>query len=80
MEELIHKYFEIEWCGVKNDVKTILPNEHQRAFEIMNSTTKFIGDRYECDLLWKFNEISFPASYELAVKRLKILENKFRRN
>lgn len=48
---MMHNYFEIESCGVKANIKTILSDDDERALNIMQNTTKFIGDRYECGLL-----------------------------
>ncbi|XP_065368835.1 uncharacterized protein LOC135961266 [Calliphora vicina] len=80
MKDMMYNYFEIESCGVKSNTKTILSSEHKRALDIMNATIKFIGDRYECGLLWKTNDVSFPPSYEMARKRLELSENKFKKD
>lgn len=80
IKELMYNYFEIESCGVKENSKTILSKEHERAFDIMQTTTKFIGDRYECGLLWKTNNVIFPPSYEIAHRRLILLERKFEKD
>ncbi|XP_037809650.1 uncharacterized protein LOC119602292 isoform X1 [Lucilia sericata] len=80
IKDMMYNYFEVESCGVKSNIKTILSSEHERALDIMNTTTKFIGDRYECGLLWKTNDISFPPTYEMARKRLELTENKFKRD
>ncbi|XP_055522525.1 uncharacterized protein LOC129716715 [Wyeomyia smithii] len=54
--------------------------EDKRAREILQRTTKRIGDRFETGLLWKNNDPYFPDSYSLAVKRLKQLEKKLEKN
>ncbi|XP_062541700.1 uncharacterized protein LOC134209706 [Armigeres subalbatus] len=55
-------------------------NEDARARNIMQTTTKRIGDRYETGLLWRRDEQRFPDSYPMAVSRLKALERKLERD
>jgi hypothetical protein len=40
------------------------------AKQIMKDTTKFEGRRYETDLLWRMDKVSFPDSRPMAMRRL----------
>ncbi|XP_075151975.1 uncharacterized protein LOC142226001 [Haematobia irritans] len=80
MKEMMEKYFEVESCGVKLNTKPVVPKYHERAIEIMHATTKYVGDRYECGLLWKFDNIDFPSSYQMALNRYDILQKKFKKD
>ncbi|XP_075162850.1 uncharacterized protein LOC142235483 [Haematobia irritans] len=80
MKEMMEKYFEVESCGVKLNTKPVVPKHHERAIEIMRATTKYVGDRYECSLLWKFDNIDFPSSYQMALNRYDILQRKFKKD
>ncbi|XP_062704467.1 uncharacterized protein LOC134286808 [Aedes albopictus] len=56
------------------------PAEEKRAREILESTTKRVGDRFETGLLWRSDERRFPDSYPMAVRRMKALDRKLERN
>ncbi|XP_055527462.1 uncharacterized protein LOC129720076 [Wyeomyia smithii] len=50
--------------------------EDERAREILEQTTKRIGDRFETGLRWNKDDPQFPDSYPMALKRLLQLEKK----
>ncbi|XP_065089673.1 uncharacterized protein LOC135710890 [Ochlerotatus camptorhynchus] len=50
------------------------PAEEKRAREILETTTKRIGDRFETGLLWREDVRWFPDSYPMAMRRMKALE------
>ncbi|XP_065087716.1 uncharacterized protein LOC135709338 [Ochlerotatus camptorhynchus] len=54
--------------------------EDERAREILEKTTRRIGDRFETGLLWKTDDPRFPDSYPMALRRLKQLEKKLEKN
>lgn len=39
-----------------------------------------MGDRFETGLLWRYDEIEFPESYGMAMRRLECLERRMERN
>ncbi|XP_058827483.1 uncharacterized protein LOC131687421 [Topomyia yanbarensis] len=47
-----------------------------RAREILEQTTRRIGNRFETGLIWKSDDFEFPDSWGMAVRRLKGLEVK----
>ncbi|XP_058449080.1 uncharacterized protein LOC131429046 [Malaya genurostris] len=56
------------------------PVEDKRAREILESTTKRVGDRYETGLLWREDARRFPDSYSMAVRRMKALDRKLEKS
>lgn len=54
--------------------------EDERAVSILERTTKRVGNRFETGLLWKTDEVNFPDSFPMAVKRMKQLEQKLEKN
>ncbi|XP_065083280.1 uncharacterized protein LOC135705459 [Ochlerotatus camptorhynchus] len=52
------------------------PIEEKRAREILQATTKRVGNRFETGLLWREDERRFPDSYPMAVRRMRALERK----
>lgn len=76
LDEEVIKYFALESLGVTLRHSDILSGEEQRALNIMEKTTKFHGTFYETGLLWKYQNISLPNSYEMARNRLNHLQTK----
>ncbi|XP_039439556.1 uncharacterized protein LOC120420555 [Culex pipiens pallens] len=56
------------------------PVEETRAREILLTTTKRVGERFETGLLWREDERKFPDSYPMAVRRMKALDRKLEKN
>ncbi|XP_065094567.1 uncharacterized protein LOC135715082 [Ochlerotatus camptorhynchus] len=54
--------------------------EDKRAREILERTTKRIGERFETGLLWKTDDPRFPESFHMAVRRMNQLERRLERN
>ncbi|XP_053692624.1 uncharacterized protein LOC128741073 [Sabethes cyaneus] len=54
--------------------------EDKRARSILEQTTKRVGDHFETGLLWMKDDVSFPDSYPMALKRLKQLERKLEKS
>ncbi|XP_070067005.1 uncharacterized protein [Drosophila virilis] len=51
---------------------------NERSMQIMEATTTYLEDekRWQTGLLWRFDRMHLPDSYQMAVKRLKCLEAK----
>ncbi|XP_058824875.1 uncharacterized protein LOC131685286 [Topomyia yanbarensis] len=54
--------------------------EDKKAMEIMERTTKRIGERFQTGLLWKENNQRFPESIQMALRRNLQLERKLMKN
>ncbi|XP_036345819.1 uncharacterized protein LOC118755071 [Rhagoletis pomonella] len=48
----------------------------KKADDILQETTKLLGDKYETGLLWKDDDFKFEESYGMALKRLEMQERK----
>lgn len=76
LEKLVTDFFSLENFGVQMSSRCIESKEDQRAKYILESTTKFLGDRYETGLIWKYDEINLPNNFDMALKRLECVERK----
>ena len=54
-------------------------HEDRLAVEMMESTTKWRGDRYETGLLWKSDCAALPNGRGMALRRLESTEKALRR-
>lgn len=66
-------------AGVKSPV-VLESVDDNRARKIMEQTTVRRGDRFETGLIWKYDVIEFPDSFNMAVKRLECLERRMMRD
>ncbi|XP_062711088.1 uncharacterized protein LOC134289241 [Aedes albopictus] len=51
-----------------------------RARNILEQTTRRVGNRFETGLLWNNDEITLPDSYPMALKRMAALERRLSKN
>ncbi|XP_036322393.1 uncharacterized protein LOC118736407 [Rhagoletis pomonella] len=79
MHDMIAEYFETESFGVK-PFPPVESAADLRAKAILHSTTRRTNGRYETGLLWKYDDIEMPDSYEMARKRLISIEKKMQRD
>ncbi|XP_064556691.1 uncharacterized protein LOC135441137 [Drosophila montana] len=78
MDEALKSYFALESLGVSVSSNPLRSREDERSMQIMEATTTYLEDekRWQTGLLWRFDRIHMPDSYQMAVKRLKCLEAK----
>ncbi|CAB4025897.1 Hypothetical predicted protein, partial [Paramuricea clavata] len=69
-----------ESFGCKYVEETCQSVEDKKALEILESTTKRTGDRYETGLLWKEKDVTLPNNRVVAEKQLFSLEKRLARN
>ncbi|XP_062712313.1 uncharacterized protein LOC134289800 [Aedes albopictus] len=79
LQDSLKEFYAIEEVGVKPP-ETIMSNDDRRAWDLMKTITKRVGNRYETGLLWIKDDIEFPQSYGMAVRRLQCLERRMERN
>jgi hypothetical protein len=53
-----------------------ISKEEKRAWEILNTTTRHDGVRYESGLLWKVDDLNLPNNFFAAQRRFLNLEAK----
>lgn len=76
IHNLVNSFFSLESVGVVASERALIPSDEKRAIEILESTTKRVGDKFECGLLWRFDNITFPDNLSMARKRLQCLRRK----
>jgi hypothetical protein len=82
-QDLSHQvqlWWKTESFGCKYAEETSRSVEDKKALEIVESTTKHIGDRYETALLWKEDDVTLPNNRVVAEKQLFSLERRLVRN
>ncbi|XP_062704050.1 uncharacterized protein LOC134286454 [Aedes albopictus] len=77
LHDLLKNHYAVEESVVTVQLESA---DEKRAREILERTTKRVGDRFETGLLWKTDDPSFPDSYPMALRRLKQLEKKLEKN
>ncbi|XP_055633605.1 uncharacterized protein LOC129773952 [Toxorhynchites rutilus septentrionalis] len=75
LERLVKDYFNVEDCGVSN-VEIVESTTDVRARQIMEGTTRRIGNRFETGLLWRTDYVELPDSFPMALRRLQCLERR----
>ncbi|XP_062702256.1 uncharacterized protein LOC134285477 [Aedes albopictus] len=75
LHNTVKDYFTVEDAGVK-PTAALESEEDKRARIIMERTTLRVGKQFKTGLLWKYDNIEFPDSYTMAIKRLECLERK----
>ncbi|XP_052567268.1 uncharacterized protein LOC120425751 [Culex pipiens pallens] len=79
--EEIHALLKSHYAVEESVVATVLETtDEKRAREIMEQTTRRVGDRFETGLLWKSEDPRFPNSLPMAMGRMKNLERKLEKN
>ena len=80
IHDLLKQFWQIESYGTSKENPVTLPKTKQRAIEILNKTIcKEKSGHYSVRLLWKNENTKLPYNKEIAVLRLKSLENKFKK-
>ncbi|XP_055643157.1 uncharacterized protein LOC129779607 [Toxorhynchites rutilus septentrionalis] len=79
LDRMMKNYFEAEDCGVKHP-DDLESEEEKRARRIMEKTTSRVGDCFETGLIWRTDNVEFPDSYSMALRRLQCLEKRMERD
>ena len=77
--ENIQTWWDIETYASKIDVFSQSKKELQ-AQKMLESTTKFTGERYKVEMLWSELEPNLPKNYSSALGQLYPLERRFQRD
>ncbi|XP_045463850.1 uncharacterized protein LOC123673410 [Harmonia axyridis] len=78
LHRMVKDSFKLEAFGVNE--KIISSVEDRKALEIMNSTAKRIGNRWEIGHLWRNMDVAFPDSKVNALNRLSCMERKMKKD
>lgn len=79
LDELIKHHYSLESIGVSTPNQLPMSSEDSRALQILKTTTILKGNKYELGLLWKYDDIKLPPSYNMALRRLVCLEKQCQR-
>ena len=77
LHDLLKSHYALEESVVTVQQESV---EDQRARRIMEETTRRVGNRYETGLLWKTDDVKFPNSFPMAMKRMKQLEKRLEKS
>ncbi|XP_055614781.1 uncharacterized protein LOC129761103 [Toxorhynchites rutilus septentrionalis] len=77
LHETLKQFFTVEEVGT---VGPSLSTSDQRAQQLLEQTTKRVGDHFETGLLWDNDYIELPDSYPMALSRMKCLERRMERD
>ena len=82
LSECVDRFWELETCGTRPKADlTLLPKNGQKAIKVFEDTVeKTTDNHYSVGLLWKEHRPVLPFNRDLAIMRLKSLENKFKRD
>ena len=79
LNEDVKKFWKVEsYSTLPINERKLLPKDEQRAYEILETTTQNINNRYEVGMLWKSENPSLQNNRSLAVTRLLQLQKKFK--
>jgi len=73
LADAINRFLLIETYEARSDAKAPIGKEDLRDINILNDTTKFVGDRYESGLLWKSGEPNLPDNSGSVLNRFKLV-------
>lgn len=57
-----------------------MSNDDRKAVLQLQNNTSFKGSFYETSLLWKYDSVKLPSSYNMALSRWSCLEKKCERD
>ncbi|XP_059217620.1 uncharacterized protein LOC131994760 [Stomoxys calcitrans] len=80
LDELVRSFYTLESIGIctKDPLKS---EDESRALNLLSKYMKQkASGNYEVPLLWKFDCVELPNSFDMAIKRLTCLEGKLKRN
>lgn len=81
LNQLVRSHFSTEAFGTRSPEAVLESDDTKRAREILKQTTRRVeSNRFETGLLWRSPDTHFPASFEMALKRLKSVESRMHRN
>jgi hypothetical protein len=76
LNDAVRRSFSTEGFGTKPHPDVPRSKNDLRALDILEKTSKLVGDRWETGLLWKNDEPNLPDSYDLSRKRLDGIKRK----
>lgn len=80
LNNLVRQFYALEAVGISG-APNLIGKENQRAMSLLKKyTIQKPNGHYESSLLWKYEDINLPPSYDMAKKRLVCLEKILKNN
>ena len=81
LENTVQQFWEVDSYGIvaKSDSSLLSLNE-RCALDILESTSTKLNGHYAVGFLWKEDKPHLPNNRNLAISRMKSIENKFKKN
>ncbi|XP_062710760.1 uncharacterized protein LOC134288863 [Aedes albopictus] len=76
LNQIVRDFITLDNSGVQPPLAPLESKENKRAQQLLQTTTRRVGSRFETGLLWKWDEIQLPDSYGMALRRLHSLEKR----
>ncbi|XP_067024040.1 uncharacterized protein [Acropora muricata] len=80
LNQKLQNWWRTDSFGTKYQLESPRTREDKRAIEILKSSVRHIGDRYEAGLLWKEKDVQLCDNRDVAEKRLKSTERSIKRD
>ncbi|XP_062715374.1 uncharacterized protein LOC134291519 [Aedes albopictus] len=80
LHEAMKQYFSLESMGISKPSKLLLSNDDHRANELLETLTRNTNGRYECGLLWRYDNVRLPDSKPMALRRWECLDRRMQRD
>lgn len=80
LEKIVRDYINLDLFGIRYEEGEPRSVMDELALELMQSSVRRVGDRFECPLLWASDDRTFPDSRDMAMKRFLALEKKLKRD
>ncbi len=77
-DAVLKQFWLQETFGTKEEKRAYLTKQEEKALEILASTIRHIGERYEVGLPWKSCSVELPNNRSSALRRLYATEARFR--
>ena len=74
---VLKQFWNLEAIGITPQVEQPLSPEEKLAFDKVNESIRFDGERYEVAVPWKHERPELPSNRQMAEKRLRTVEKKF---
>ncbi|XP_055638129.1 uncharacterized protein LOC129776484 [Toxorhynchites rutilus septentrionalis] len=80
LHQIVKNYFSLDSAGIIKQERTLLSREDEQAVALLESRTRYNGERFETGLLWRSDGIRLPNNRSIADRRFKCLENRMDRD
>lgn len=80
LHQVIKDYFALHSMGIMKPTKALLSVDDQKAQALLQSQTKFTGERYETGLLWRSEAVRLPDIQAMAQRRFQCLKKRMNKD